>query len=216
MKTKEFKMRASKAGILLTRGGAESKTVQTELQQLYKESVYGQTRELKSKYLDKGVLMEDKAIDATIEHLNLPFKLKNEKQFENEYFTGMPDLIFEEEKLTVDTKCSWDWTTFPLFERFFKENGEPYSTFYRYYAQGQVYMELTGCRYHKVVFVLLNTPENLEPWKEQIDYADVAMKYRIREVTFPYSEDVIQVLQDEVKNCRTYLHELEDELNIIE
>ncbi len=61
-------------------------------QQWLKEQIYGRRYEVKSKYLEKGNLCEDYAI----EMLNYIFKkqyVKNEQYFENEYMTGTPDII---------------------------------------------------------------------------------------------------------------------------
>lgn len=210
IKGSDFKMRASQAGILMTRGGASSKTVKTYLQDWLKEQIYGVKKEFKSKYTDKGNAMEDKAIDFAIQNMNMPFTLKNEQHFENSHFTGTPDVIVPIR--TVDTKCSWDAFTFPLFDTFMKSEREPHAEWRNYYDQGQVYMNLTGRKNHTVVFCLMNTPENIAPWENHYDYSNVPEKYRLREWTFGYDSERIEILKNTVEDCRLYLDELIDKL----
>ena len=98
---KSFKCRASAAGKLATNPRAKtevlSETTKTFAKEWLIEQIYGYRKEIKSKYLDKGNQLEDVGIDKAIEWLDLKFVLKNEKHFEDEFFTGTPDLILEDE-----------------------------------------------------------------------------------------------------------------------
>ena len=151
-------------------------------------------KEIKSKYLTKGLKLEDTAIDKAIEWLDLPFAIKNEKFFENEFFCGTPDLIVE--NIVYDIKCSWDCFTFPLFE-----NEIPNKD---YFYQLQVYMHLTGCKKAVLTYVLLNTPEELT-YEEKHNYDNMDKKYRIKTFEIEYSEEVIADLKQRVTNVREYL-----------
>ena len=135
---KEFKARASSAGKLMTapRNKSEvlSETTKSYIKEWLIEQIYGIRKEIKSKYLDKGNKLEDTAIDKAIEWLDLDFVMKNEESFEDEFFTGTPDIITNDEIL--DTKCSWDAYSFPLFDKELPNKD--------YFYQMQVYMHLTG------------------------------------------------------------------------
>src|SRR5699024_4433262 len=182
----KYKQRASQAGILLANGGVRSKTLQTYLQEKVKEQIYGVEKSFSSKYTQKGIEVEDKAIDYAIKALNLPFVMKNEKPFEDEFFTGTPDIILDDEIL--DIKSSWDCFTFPLFvDSIMKKEGEPYSEYRNYYCQLQVYMYLTGKRKARLCYVLMNTPDGVADWEEKHDYSNIEDKYRIKTFNVEYN-----------------------------
>ena len=110
------------------------------------------------------------------------------------FFCGTPDLILEDEVL--DIKNSWDCFTFPLFE-----NEIPTKD---YFYQLQVYMHLTGKRKARLVYVLLNTPEDLT-WEKQNDYSSLDKKYRIKTFSIEYDESVIEDLKQRVINIREFI-----------
>jgi len=159
-----------------------------------KESIYGVKKQIKSKYLDKGITYENTAIDKAIEWLDLPFVLKNESFFEDDYFTGTPDLISEDR--IYDIKCSWDCFTFPLFETEIPTKD--------YFYQLQVYMHLTGKKNATLVYVLLNTPEEMH-WETQHNYDALDKKYRIKTFDIVYDASVIEDLQKRVLNIREFI-----------
>lgn len=193
-----FKIRASAAGQIMTNPQKKtdliSKTTVTYVYNWLKESIYGVRKEINNKYLNKGITLEDEAIDSAITWLDLPFVLKNEKYFEDDFFCGTPDLILEDEVL--DIKNSWDCFTFPLFE-----NEIPTKD---YFYQLQVYMHLTGKRKARLVYVLLNTPEDLT-WEKQNDYSSLDKKYRIKTFSIEYDESVIEDLKQRVINIREFI-----------
>ena len=202
MKTQEnFKIRASASGKLMTapRNKSESlsETTKSFVQDWAKEQIYGVKNEIKSKYLDKGLMLEDTAIDKAIEWLDLPFTIKNEKFFEDDFFTGTPDLIVD--GVVYDIKCSWSCFSFPLFEN------EIPTKDYEY--QVNVYMYLTGLKKASVVYVLLNTPEELT-YEEKHNYDNIDKKYRIKKFDFEYNEEIINKLKEKVLLCRNYIENL--------
>ena len=195
-----FKIRASASGKVMTNARSKteliSETTKTYIKEWLTEHIYGVRKEIKSKYLTKGLKMEDTAIDKAIEWLDLPFAIKNEKLFEDEYFKGTPDLIVSD--TVYDIKCSWDAFTFPLFE-----NEIPTKD---YYYQLQIYMHLTGCKKAVLTYVLLNTPEELA-YEEKHNYDNMDKKYRIKTFQIEYSEEVIADLKERVTNIRNFIKE---------
>lgn len=196
-----FKIRASSAGTLMTNPRSKNEsisvTVKTFLQDWVKESIYGFRKDIKSKYLTKGLTLEDTAIDKTIEWLDIKFGMKNEKFFENDYFTGTPDLIVD--GIVYDTKCSWDAYTFPLFE-----DEIPTSD---YFYQLQVYMHLAGCNTAKLVYVLLDTPEELT-YEVKRTYEHLDKKFRIKSYDIAYEPEIIEELKKRVIAAREYISTL--------
>lgn len=193
-----FKLRASASGKVMTNPRSKtetiSKTTTTYLEEWYKEQIYGYRKDISNKYLSKGNANEDEAIDLLISWNDLDFAMKNEKHFEDEYFTGTPDLIIGD--TVYDTKCSWDCFTFPLFESEIPTKD--------YFYQLQVYMHLTGCRKAVLAYVLTNTPEELT-WEEKHDYSELDKKLKLKTFEITYDESIINDLKQRVINCRTYL-----------
>ena len=160
----EFKCRASGAGALMTdpkkKTDTLSKTTITFLNDWMKEQIYGYRKNISTKQIEKGVEYEDAAIEAVIDWCDLPFVIKNEERFSDEFFTGEPDLLTED--TVIDIKNSWDFSTFPLFENEIPTEGYEY--------QVQVYMHLTGRKKASVIYVLLTTPETYNTTEMTYDH----------------------------------------------
>lgn len=196
----QFKCRASAAGKLMTnpRNKSEqlSETTKSFIYEWLKERIYGYKKEISTKQINKGLEYEDMAIDKAIEWLDLPFAIKNQERFEDEFFTGEPDLLLQDEVL--DIKCSWDCFSFPLFEKEIPNDD--------YFYQVQTYMHLTGKRKARVVYILLNTPEtyNAPEWT----YEHVETKYRVKEFRFDYEPEVIEKLKSRAQSCREFIESI--------
>jgi hypothetical protein len=221
---KEFKIRCSAISQIMTQpktikareAGELSQTSKTYCENWYKEQLYSRKKEFTSKMTDKGMIMEDEAIDFVADHLNLGMLLKNEKYFSNEYMKGTPDVVLP--KLVIDTKCSWDCFTFPLFV----EKINPI-----YYWQGQGYMELTNKDNFKLIYVLLDTPAHLiksEAWYfvknngydeldeemyqkfvDKMTYPNISKRLKIKIYSFARNNDDIAKIKTQVEKCRKYL-----------
>ena len=198
----KFKIRASASGQIMTnpRNKSEklSKTTLTFVDEWLKEQIYGVKKDFGSKYTEKGIILEDEAIDKAIEWLDLPFILKNELPLSDEFFTGTPDLILEDE--VIDIKCSWSAFTFPLFETELPNKD--------YFYQVQVYMHLTGKKKARVVYLLLNTPDEVAPWEAKYNYDAIPKEKRIKAFEVAYDAEVIEKLQNRVKDIREYIKSL--------
>jgi hypothetical protein len=199
-----FKCRASGGGALMTNPRSKSEmlseTTKTFAENWLKEGIYGIKNEINSKYLTKGIELEDEAIDKAIAWLDIPFAIKNEQFFEDEYFTGTPDLILDDEVL--DIKNSWDAFTFPLFEKEIPTKA--------YFYQLQIYMHLTGKSKARLVYLLLNTPEKLT-YEPQHKYDNVDKKYRIKTFSVEYDAELIKEMQTRVETVREYITQLTNE-----
>lgn len=199
---KEFKIRASSGCKLIPNPRSKTETLSETTKSYIKEwltqQIYGIQKEIKSKYITKGLTQEDEGIDKAIEWLDLPFVLKNEQYFEDDFFCGTPDLILEDEVL--DTKLSWSAFSFPLLED--KNPNKDYE------IQLQIYMHLTGKKKARVVYVLLNTPEDIAPWEEKFNYDGMDKKYRIKTFSFEYDPEIIAMLKDRVIESRKYINSI--------
>lgn len=202
---RNFKARASSAGKLMTSARKKdevlSETTKTYLQEWLKSEIYGVKKEIYSKQIEKGIVLEDEAIDFVVANLDIPFTIKNEKSFEDDFFTGTPDIILDD--TIIDIKVSWDCFTFPLFDTEIPTKD--------YFYQLQVYMHLTGKSYAKLVYVLLNTPENLM-YEIADDYSGVDPKYRIKVFDIEYQPEIIEELKEKVILANEYINNLKQSI----
>lgn len=201
-----FKIRASSAGVLAPNPKKPADLLavgsKTYVKSWLKEQLYGMRKRVTTKYMEKGIMLEDQAIDLTITWCDLPFVLKNETMFQDEYFCGTPDIITDD--MVVDTKVAWDFETFPLFE-----DEIPNSD---YFYQLQVYMHLTGKRKAKLVYILLNTPECFT-YEDIFDYNLLDRLLRCKFYDIEYDAEVIAMLTAKVVNARLYVDQLLKSIN---
>jgi len=204
MEIKEFKIRCSAIGQIMTNPRSKSETLsqtcKSYLEEWVKEQVYGVQKQIKSKYLTKGLDVEDIAIEYYSEQKGLGFVLKNTDYYFDEFMHGTPDLVLPE--MIIDLKASWDCFSFPLFASDIDKS---------YYAQIQGYMHLTGRKKGKLVYTLQNTPDELV-WDEPIDYSEISSKYRIKEYEIEYDAEFIQSVQTRVLECREYINQLIEQI----
>ena len=195
-----FKCRASALGKLMTNPRSKSETLsqttKSYLEEWVKEQIYGIKKQINSKYLQKGLALEDQAIEFYSVAMDKDFMIKNLDHFEDDFFTGTPDCMHE--GVVYDFKTSWDCFTFPLFDQ------EPDMG---YYYQLQVYMHLTGLRKAKLVYTLQDTPDYLTH-EEPVSYAHVDNSYRVKEFEIEYNPIVIETAKARIQECRDYVKEL--------
>lgn len=211
---KQFKIRASQSGKIMTNSRDKTtmgETAKTYCEEWMKEQIYQRKKITENKYFDKGNLMENEAIEMiSIFYPELPLLIKNEEYFENEFITGTPDLILENE--IIDIKCPWDFMTFPLFEKMLPEKN--------YYWQMQCYMELVGVSKARVIYVLTDTPTELvdreikyNPDKEDEiiayhNYRNIAPAYKIKAFDVLRNEQDIAAIKQRVLDCREFINNL--------
>ena len=128
-----------------------SQTAKTMVRGIWLQREFGHYRPMVVKETLKGDLCEDKAIDILDELMPVKgLRVTNEKNYQNEFFTGTPDLPLEEDDLIEDIKCPWDADTF--------KTAEPDQD---YIAQAQTYMALLKTSKYRLCYVLVNTPEGI-------------------------------------------------------
>jgi len=68
-------------------------------------------------------------------------------------------------------------------------------------------MHLTGRKKAQLVYVLMNTPEQLT-FEDSHDYTNISSQYRIKSFDIDYSEEVIYEMQEQVIKSREYIKQL--------
>jgi hypothetical protein len=218
---KTFKARASMMGALFTEPRAKkdliSATCESYLQDWFLENKWGIKNGFSSKYTDKGISVEEDAISMYNRVFNANC-VKNDEWFEDEYCTGTPDIINEDE--VIDVKNSFSVKTFPFFDKELPNKG--------YFYQLQTYMRLTGKSKAKIVYFLIDTPEDiiereaksilykenlpndfydilLEEIREQHTYGHIPEKERIKVFEVSRDEDFINAIENKFKFCREFI-----------
>lgn len=125
-------------------------TAKNYIRDCWLRNTYGYDEPVVTNEILKGLLCEEAAIDVLSRQVVGNFRVKNEDIFEDDHFTGTPDIILDDEWVE-DIKCSWSLRTF-----FETEKPDPL-----YYAQGQVYMALTGRSMFRVAHILVDTPHEI-------------------------------------------------------
>ena len=222
---KQFKIRCSAIGQIMTEPRSKSetlgKTCKTYLEGWVKEQLYGRQKDVTTKYMQKGLIMEDNAIDILAEHLDMGLLIKNEKHFEDEYMTGTPDVLTN--NLLADVKSSWDCFTFPLFDKDVPNTD--------YYWQAQGYMYLTGKTEYKLAYILCDTPINLiekemyyydkdngtesdlQEWIDKMTYGNIQKELKVKIFDIKRNDDDMDRIITRVLECRNYVNELVNGLN---
>jgi hypothetical protein len=214
----KFKIRCSAIGNIMAKPKKKeeliSKTAQTYCKKWYKEQIYNRKEEVFSKYFDKGNMVEDNSIDFIAKYLDYGSLLKNERSYENEYMTGTPDLVTGDG--VIEVKNSWNCFSFPLLEDKIPN--------INYFYQVQGYMKLTGLNKARLIYTLMDTPENLiekefqynsdnnfleyNDFREKYMFSNVEHKYRIKIFEINYDKKVINEIIERVEKCREYLDKL--------
>ena len=181
--------RASALSAIMTDGkGKDELSVgaKTYVTKLAKEFVYGYDERITSKYMDKGIRVEDASIDL-YNAVKLTSYAKNAQRRQNAWITGEADIVAKNK--IIDIKSSWCLTTFPVLA----EQGEDKG----YEWQLRAYMMLWNKPYAEIAYCLVSTPNDLIGWEapslHQVDH----ISRELRVTTVPYERDL--VLEEKIK-----------------
>jgi hypothetical protein len=176
-----------------------------------------------SKYVEKGLAVENVGIDMLSLHLGDGVQLvKNEQWYENDFMRGMPDVDYD--GVVYDIKSSWSIFTFPYFDKALPNKD--------YWWQLQGYMALMGYKKAAIVYCLIDTPKPIiqqelkklyyqsggkaEDWnpeayvelEQNYRFDDIPFNERIRVFNVERDDAAIKLIGDRVVECRNYLESL--------
>lgn len=220
----ELLFRCSSLGKLMTDARTKSEvlseTAKTYIQDVFKEKELGIYKDFSSRYTDKGIQMEDEAIQFASEVLKWDFVVKNTERFNNEWLTGEPDICTD--NLLADIKCSWNGSTFPMFDSALKNKD--------YFWQLVGYMWLTGKTKSELVYCLMDTPPQIiedeirrAHWKaclieEDLDlrqavidthtFSHIPNELRIKRFTVGLLESDIDKVKNKIEHAKEYYDSL--------
>ena len=177
--------------------GELSQTCITYLKECYAED----KEELSSKYLTKGILLEDEALQFASKVLYGGIKAyKNEDIYANEWLVGTPDVILENS--IIDTKCSWSRKTL-------LDSALELDTNYQWQLIG--YMMLCNKDYATLFYYLGDTPAAAN-FGTKVSYSHLEDFERWVSYEFKRDLDKEQEIIDKVEQCREWLKNYDAEI----
>lgn len=230
--------RASSVGHLMTEprskadkeAGNLSESAKTHLIDIYVSNKYGRNSDVNSKYISKGLMVEEDSITLYSRYKKIYYK-KNEERLSNDIICGTPDMyVGKSIKLAshvIDVKSSWDIYT---FMRVLSKDVNDL-----YYWQLQSYMLLTGARTATLAYCLIDTPlvliedekrklmwkmgvassENkeyqqaCEELEHLMSYADIDINEKVIEFHFERNQDDIKLMYKKAQKAREWLNTFE-------
>jgi hypothetical protein len=197
---KLFKARPSSLGKLMSKSKKPGELSQTCITYL-KEWYAGDKEELQSKYLTKGILLEDEAIKFASKVLYGGIEAyKNEDIYSNEWLVGTPDVILENS--IIDTKCAWNRKT--LLDSALELNTE-----YQWQLIG--YMFLCNKDFATLFYYLGDTPAAAN-FGTKVSYSHLEDFERWVSYEFKRDLDKEQEIIDKVEQCREWLKNYDAEI----
>lgn len=220
----DYKFRCSSLGAIMTDARTKSEglgeTCKAELIKIYVETVYGRYKDIASKYIEKGLAVEEDSI-TLLSQVKDKYLKKNSERFTNDFITGEPDVL----KPLYDTKSCWDLHTF------YAAKTKPLNKGYEYQMQG--YCELTSTSEGVVAFCLIDTPMALieqekkklywqmdvatmenpdylkacEQLEKEMTFGDIPIEERVHEVKVIYNPSLIERVYERITLCREWLNE---------
>lgn len=163
------------------------------------EFVYGFDEKISSKYMDKGIQVEDQSIELLNSVLFTSYQ-KNTERKENDWITGECD-IFTGDSI-IDIKSSWSLTTFPVLS----EQGEDKD----YEWQLRAYMMLWDVDSASIAYCLVSTPEELIKYEDatlhQVDH--IAPELRVTRVFYKRDKELEDKIKVKVEAARDYYQQI--------
>ena len=203
-----MKIRCSALGKIMTNPRKKtevlSATCKTYIKELVKEDLFGYRTTIDSKYLTKGIDLEDTSIDLYNE-VHGTLYLKNTERLENEFITGECDINAEDK--IIDIKSSWSLETFPASPE--DVNNKDYEW------QLRGYMMLYNKPKAELAYCMVSTPDYLlKEWDNwdihKVDKHDPFL--RVTTISFERDRDKEREIMDRVIECGKFYIEYRDSI----
>jgi len=181
--------RASALSAIMTDGkGNDELSVgaKTYVTKLAKEFIYGYDERVSTKYMDKGLRVEDESIDL-YNAVHLSSYAKNTERKTNDWITGEADIVADDR--IIDIKSSWCLTTFPVLADQGKDTG--------YEWQLRAYMMLWDKPRADIAYCLVSTPDDLIGYESKQLHKVDHINRELRVTIVPYKRDA--ALEDKIK-----------------
>lgn len=171
--------------------------------QLAKEMVYGYRAEVSTKYMEKGLICEDQAIELYNE-VRFTSLRKNPQRKTNEWLCGECDI--DTGVKIIDIKNAWSLETFPAIKEDVHDIG--------YEWQGRGYQMLWGRPVFELAYCMVTTPEHLRKWESEsihiVDHIDPAL--RVTSIEYARDMEKEELIKIKVDAARKYINEISDRI----
>jgi hypothetical protein len=203
-----MKIRSSALGKIMTKPRSKKETLsagcKTYIKELVKEDLFGYKSKIDSKYLTKGIDLEDTSIDLYNE-VHGTLYLKNTERLSNEFITGECDINAEDK--IIDIKTSWSLETFPPSPEDVSNKD--------YEWQLRAYMWLYDKPKAELAYCMVSTPDYLlksyDNWNiHKVDNFDPFL--RVTTISFERDTDKEELIAQRVKDCREFYIEYKDSI----
>lgn len=180
----------------------------TYLKNWAREYLLGFHEVVTTKYMDKGLIVENEAI-ALYNRRFFTSYVKNTERRQNDWISGECDIYTGPEASgIIDTKSSWSRATFPLTA----EDGHDRD--YEWQMRG--YMWLWEARSARVAYCLVDTPEELIRYEQRELHEVEEIDERLRVTVVEYQRDpaLEQKIARKVQAARNYLGAYVERVNL--
>jgi len=176
----------------------------TYIEQLAKEHVYGYREQITSKYMEKGLMVEDQSIELFNSVFFTDYR-KNTQRVTSDILTGEADIV--DDDLIIDIKSSWSLATFPATQETAHKS--------EYEWQGRAYMMLYGKPKFTLSYCLVSTPEELIRYEqEDLHFVDhIPAHMRITTVDYDRDLEIEKQIEAKCKAGQQYFAEIVDRIN---
>jgi hypothetical protein len=193
-----------------------SKACRDNLDEIFALEFFGREKFLITKQMYKGTAVESESL-TLYEKVTGEKYFKNNKQLENDWLIGTPDVIAQDR--VIDIKSAWDLLSLMKLS---PTDGK------KYYYQLVGYCLLTGKRKAEIARCLVNTPEDLidrelfqlnrflpnldnddellEKVKLNFVFDDIEPRYRVHRTSFEVLEGDLEEIKERVGLWRAYLN----------
>ena len=203
-----MKIRSSALGKIMTNPRKKSEALsagcKTYIKELVKEDLFMYKSTIDSKYLTKGIDLEDTSIDLYNE-VHGTLYLKNTERLSNEFITGECDINAEDK--IIDIKTSWSLETFPAAPE--DINNKDYEW------QLRAYMWLYNKPKAELAYCMVSTPDYLlKDWDNWFIHKVGKHDPFLRVTTISFERDVEkeELIVQRVKDCREFYNEYKDSI----
>lgn len=203
-----MKIRSSALGKIMTNPRSKSETLsagcKTYIKELVKEDLFNYKSTIDSKYLTKGIDLEDTSIDLYNE-VHGTLYLKNTERLSNEFITGECDINAEDK--IIDIKSSWSLETFPASPE--DVNNKDYEW------QLRGYLWLYDKPKAELAYCMVSTPDYLLKEWDNLDIHKVDKHdpfLRVTTISFERDTEKEELIAQRVKDCREFYNEYRDSI----
>jgi hypothetical protein len=197
------KFRASSLGLIMTDPKKETDLLsvgaKTYVECLAKQFVYGYDEIITSKYMEKGISVEDDSI-ALYNEVFFTNYVKNTERKTNEWLTGEADIVTPEK--IIDVKSSWSLSTFPVLAEQGQDKG--------YEWQLRAYMMLWDVDAAELAYCLVDTPDDLIGYEDASLHSvgNINQELRVTTLSFKRDKELEEKIKTRVTNANLYFDQV--------